>query len=188
MIYTILQLTCSAESRRVVPLDLVLGLLERSPRELALLGRQPEEPDAGDVEAELPGDGLGREFLHREHGPRLERKHARWSTREDHTAGTALDVYILVDRFPGCPLERQRGLEKLQPKWANPTAGKAFYFFFLSSVFMEISLLPSVSFWSGEFLATVCWCGNESVVKSFHRAGCMFRIDSLEPIGIFKNK
>ena len=64
MIYTILQLTCSAESRRVVPLDLVLGLLERSPRELALLGRQPEEPDAGDVEAELPGDGLGREFLH----------------------------------------------------------------------------------------------------------------------------
>ena len=46
----------------------------------------------------------------------------------------------------------QRGLEKLQPKWANPTAGKAFYFFFLSSVFMEISLLPSVSFWSGEFL------------------------------------
>ena len=46
----------------------------------------------------------------------------------------------------------QRGLEKLQPKWANPTAGKAFYFFFLASVFMEISLLPSVSFWSSEFL------------------------------------
>lgn len=77
----------------------------------------------------------------------------------------------------------QRGLEKLQPKWANPTAGKAFYFFFLSSVFMEISLLPSVSFWSVTDVADPELTPAQQTLTIFGAYACMDY--TVEPKGLW---
>ena len=41
----------------------------------------------------------------------------------------------------------KRGLEKLQPKWKNPAAGKALYLFGAGAVSMAFSLLAP--FWYG---------------------------------------